>query len=130
MNHIGLNAVRAIDILTALGFCYLAHLARRDPFATDIRTAIQLLPVVPFVLAFIWLTREPTASQWLAILAIHQALALVILALAAILLVGLPDTKFACAYLAIAGALQLLALAALRRVAPALPKMSRGHTVL
>jgi hypothetical protein len=119
MNHIGLNAVRAIDILTALGFCYLAHLARRDPFATDIRTAIQLLPVVPFVLAFIWLTREPTASQWL-----------VILALAAILLVGLPDTKFACAYLAIAGALQLLALAALRRVAPALPKMSRGHTVL
>jgi hypothetical protein len=70
-NHPELNAVRAIDILTAMGFCYLAHLVRRAPFATDIGTAVKLLPVIPFALALVWLTREPSASQWLAIRAIH-----------------------------------------------------------
>ena len=129
-NHIELNAVRGIEILTVVGFCQLAYLARKDPFATDIGTAVQLLPVVPFVLAFVWLTREPSASQWLAIRVIHQALTLVILALAAILLVGLPDTALACVYLATAGGLQLLALVALRRLVPGLPQMLRWHRVL
>lgn len=133
--QLDLNALRAIEILTISGFCWLVYAVRHDPFSapgepTDIVSVVQLLPAVPFLLAFAWLTREPSVSQWLAIRAIHQALAVVVLATTAILLVGIPDTVLAVMWLAIAGTLHVLALVAIRRIAPELPQMLRWHRVL
>ena len=130
-----LNTLRAAEVLPILGFCWLAYEVRNDPLSwpqeqSDVITAIQLLSVVPFVFALVWLTREPSASQWLAIRAIHQALAVVVVAVTAISLVGIPDTALAVMWLAIAGALQFVALAVIRRMAPELPAVLRWHRIL
>ena len=128
--RLDLNAIRAVQVFTALGFCYLAYRAREDFLSSDVVTAVRILPAFPFVLAFIWLTREPSASQWLTIRVVNQALATVAFAVAAVLLIGLPDTARACVYLATAGLMQWVALLAMRRTAPELPKISRGHRIL
>ena len=128
--QLDLNAIRVVEVLTALAFCYLAYLASKEPFSTDAGTVLRLSPVIPFAVAFVWLVRGPNNSQWLTIRAIHQAMSLVSLGCAGILLVGLPDTAIACAYLALVGAIQLAALLAIRRVAADLPATSGWHRSL
>jgi hypothetical protein len=123
------------EVPPILGFCWLAYEVRNDPLSwpqeqSDVITAIQLLSVVPFVFALVWLTREPSASQWLAIRAIHQALAVVVVAVTSISLVGIPDTALAVMWLAIAGALQFVALAVIRRMPAELPAVLRWHRIL
>jgi len=77
---------------------------------------VLLLAVVPFVVAFIMSFRkELTESQWLLIRAIHQALAIVTTAIAAISLVGLPDTAPATVCSTVFALLQVAALKASRQ---------------
>jgi hypothetical protein len=77
---------------------------------------VSLLAVVPFSVAFIISFRkELTESNWLLIRATHQALAIVTITIAAISLVGLPDTAPATICVGIFALLQVAALKASRQ---------------
>ena len=87
----------------------LAGLRSRSEIGlTDV---VLLLAVVPFFLAFITSFRKVfTDSQWLLIRATHQALAIVTIAIAAISLVGLPDTAPVTIFVTVIALLQMAAL--------------------
>jgi hypothetical protein len=77
---------------------------------------VPLLAAVPFLLGFVLLFRQELApSQWLLIRAMHQALAIVTIAIAAISLVGLPDTARATICVTVLALLQVAALKASRQ---------------
>jgi hypothetical protein len=92
--------IRFVEFANACVFLYLAWVINTSDFAgprsrseNRLTIFVLLLAVVPFVVAFITSFRkELTGSQWLLIRAMHQALAIVTIAIAAISLVGLPDT--------------------------------------
>jgi hypothetical protein len=111
-NAIALFSVaRVFDVYDMLG-----HRLQSPRLETGLNNAVPFLPAVPFLVAFlIVLRKEPTASQWLAIRAIHQALAIVTLAISALSIVGLPDTAPALIYVGVLAVLQLAALKATRQ---------------
>jgi len=122
LSQLDLNTIRAMQVLTILSFAYLAYWGHQNPFSSGLLVAFQVLPTLPFVLAFVWLIGQPSALQWTAIRTTHQALAIVVFAVCAILLVGLPDTAIASQFLAVLGVMQLVALVAIRRAAGQTPR--------
>jgi hypothetical protein len=114
--------IRFVELANVCGFIYLAWLIDATDLAgprsrSDIGLIdfVLFLAVVPFSVAFITSFRkEPTESKWPLIRATHQALAIVTIAIAAISLVGLPDTAPATICVTIFALLQVAALKASR----------------
>jgi hypothetical protein len=110
--------VRFVELANACVFLYLAWMIDANDFVgprsrTEIGliNSVLLLAIVPFFVAFISSFRkEPPPPQWLLIRAMHQALAIVTIAIAAISLVGLPDTAPATIYVTVFALLQVAAL--------------------
>jgi hypothetical protein len=129
--HSDFLMICAAEVITVGGFCYLTYLAQEEYCPTDPTLDIfRSVSAVPFVVALAWLIRRPSNSQWIAIRGIHQAFAVVTLAIAAIVMVGLPETLLPFLCLAVAGAIHLVALKAMRHIAPELPPMGKWHRVL
>ena len=115
--------VRFVEFANACVFLYLAWVIDASDFAgprsrpeIGLTNFVLLLAVVPFFVAFITsFQKELTESQWLLIRAVHQALAIVTLAIAAILLLGLPDTAPAVIFATVLGLLQVATLKVVRK---------------
>lgn len=95
--------LRFVEFANTSAFLYVAWVLgahdmvglrlQRSRLENGLNDFVPLLAAAPFLLAFVLLFRkELTLSQWLLIRAIHQALLIVTLTVAAISLVGLPDT--------------------------------------
>ena len=95
--------LRLVEIANTCVFSYVSWVLgahdmvglrlQRSRLENGLNDFVPLLAAVPFLLAFVQSFRkELTLSQWLLIRAMHQALAIVTIAIAAISLVGLPDT--------------------------------------
>ena len=110
--------LRFVELANTCVFLYLAwvidanhFVGPRSRFEIGLTNSVILLAIVPFVVAFITSFRkESVPSQWLLIRATHQALAIVTTAIAAISLVGLPDTAPATIYVTVFALLQVAAL--------------------
>ena len=123
--HLDIQFVRFVEFSTTCVFLYLAWVVdfsdfagARDRSEISLINFVLLLAVVPFFIAFIMSFRNGlTESRWLLIRTTHQALAIVTIAIAAILLVGLPDTASATICVTVLAVLQLAALKASRKFA-------------
>jgi hypothetical protein len=121
-----LNLLRLVEIANICMFLYLAWMidfsyfvGPRSRFEIDLTNFMFLLAIVPFLAAFITsFQKELTGSKWLLIRAIHQALMIVTLVIAAISLVGLPDTAPATICVTVFTLLQLVALRTTRLFVP------------
>lgn len=115
--------LRFVELANTCVFLYLAWVIDGNDFVgprsrpeIGLINSVLLLAIVPFFVAFITSFRKKFApSQWLLIRATHQALAIVTTAIAAISLVGLPDTAPASIFVTIFALLQVAALKASRQ---------------
>jgi hypothetical protein len=99
---------------------------QRSRLENGLNDFVPLLAAAPFLLAFVLLFRkELTPPQWLLIRAMHQALAIVTIAIAAISLVGLPDTVLATICVTVFALLQVGALKASRQFVPGASHVQR-----
>jgi len=125
-----LNFIRLIEAMDAVAWAYMVSASRMPYEPIDPTRKLALLPLVPFLVALFLLRREPNPSQWASIRVIHQALATVAFVVAAILLVGLPDTAIAFVFFTALALVQLAVLRLVRRFLPATYVYGRRHRVL
>jgi hypothetical protein len=98
--RVDVHFLRFVELANTCAFLYLAWVIDANDLVgprsrpeIGLINSVLLLAIVPFFVAFITSFRNELApSQWLLIRAMHQALAIVTIAIAAISLVGLPDT--------------------------------------
>ena len=125
--------VRFVEFANACVFAFLAVINASDLAGPRSRSEIALtnfvllLAVVPFFVAFITsFQNELPESRWLFIRATHQSLAIVTIAIAAISMVGLPDTAPATIFVTVIAVLQLAALKASGQLVSASSRVQRG----
>jgi hypothetical protein len=108
-----LYLIRFVEFANVSGLLYLTWVINATDLAGPraLTNCVLVLAAAPFFIAFVATFRkELTRSQWPLIRATHQALAIVTVAIAAISLVGLPDTAPATISVTLVALLQMVAL--------------------
>ncbi len=121
--RVNIYFIRFVEFANACVFLYLAWAISASDFAdprsrseVGLIDSVLFLAVIIFLVAFVTSFRkEISGPQWLLIRAPHQALAIITVAIAAISLVGLPDTVFATISVTVLALLQVAALKASRQ---------------
>ena len=126
-----LNFTRLVEILNALAWSYVAYFEEPQPPSTPADQILKLLPLTPFLVALFLLRREPSTYHWLLIGAVHQALAVVVFACAALFLfVEFPDTALVSFWLIVAGVTQVMVWRSTRRFVPDIRTRSGPHVAI